>query len=66
MTTTTTTKAVIVGKAAITDTPLRRINVHFNFAVCGRAPIGSHHEAFLEKAIKIPTQLAPRGPMRLS
>jgi hypothetical protein len=53
MTITTTTKAVIVGKAAITDTPLRQINVHFNFTVCGRAPIGSHHEALREKPIEL-------------
>lgn len=53
MTVTTMTKAVIVGKAVITDGPLRRINVHFNFAVSGRAPIGLHHEALLEKPIEL-------------
>jgi hypothetical protein len=49
MTVTTTTKAVIVGKAAaITDSLLRRISVYFNFAVSARTPIGSHHEALKE------------------
>jgi len=54
MTVATTTKAVTVGKAAaITDARLPRSDVHFNFAVSGRAPIGQHHETFLE----MPTEL---------
>jgi hypothetical protein len=54
MTVTTTTTAVIVGKAAaITDALLPRINVHFNFAVFGRTPIGQHHESFLEMPMEL-------------
>jgi len=39
-------------KPAITDTRLLRNNIHFNFAVSGRAPIGSHHETFLAMPMK--------------
>jgi hypothetical protein len=54
MTGATTTKAETVGKAvAITDARLPRINVHFNFAVSGRAPIGSQHETLLEMPMEL-------------
>src|SRR5579864_5804005 len=40
-------------KPAITATRLPRSNVHFNFAVSSRAPIGSHHETFLAMPMKL-------------
>jgi len=54
MTVATTTKAETVGKAAaITDALLPRNNIHFDFAVSGRAPNGQHHETFLEMPMEL-------------
>jgi hypothetical protein len=53
MTVATTTKAETVSKPAITDALSPRRNVHFDFAVSGRAPIGQHHETFLEMPMEL-------------
>lgn len=54
ITVTTATKAVTVGKAAaMADALLPRMNVHFAFAASGRAPIGQHHETFLEMFMEL-------------